>query len=94
MAENPFNCQCPLAWFPEWLRESGAKLGRTEETRCHFPLINAGKVLQRLEYRDFGCPTTTTVTTTTVTTRTTPKPPKVTVAPRQLTACRGPAPCQ
>ncbi|XP_071371699.1 vasorin b [Centroberyx affinis] len=71
VAENPFNCLCTLAWFPSWLRAQGITLERTEETRCHFPPINAGKVLERLEHRDFGCPTTTTVTTSTVKTSTT-----------------------
>lgn len=92
VAENPFNCLCPLAWFPEWLREGGIQLGRTEETRCHFPPVNAGKVLERLEHRDFGCPTTTTVTTTTVTTRSTAKPPRITAAPRLLTPAIVPPP--
>ncbi|XP_029913760.1 vasorin b [Myripristis murdjan] len=71
VAENPFNCLCTLAWFPSWLRAQGITLERTEETRCHFPPINAGKVLERLEHREFGCPTTTTVTTSTVKTSTT-----------------------
>lgn len=66
IAENPFNCLCTLVWFPRWLRAQSIILERTEETRCHFPPINAGKVLERLEHRDFGCPTTTTVTTSTV----------------------------
>lgn len=60
-AENPFNCLCPLAWFPVWLKEKGVNLGRPEETRCHFPLVNAGKKLSALEHKDFGCPPTTTV---------------------------------
>lgn len=59
-AENPFNCFCPLAWFPVWLKEKGVGLGRPEETRCHFPLVNAGKMLSDLEHKDFGCPPTTT----------------------------------
>lgn len=71
VAENPFNCLCTLVWFPRWLRAQSITLERTEETRCHFPPINAGKVLERLEHRDFGCPTTTTVTTSTVKTTTT-----------------------
>lgn len=58
-AENPFNCLCPLAWFPVWLKDSNVELLRMEETRCHFPLINSGKVLAKLEHKDFGCPTTT-----------------------------------
>lgn len=66
VAENPFNCICTLAWFPRWLRAQSITLERTEETRCHFPPINAGKVLERKEHRDFGCPTTTTVTTSAV----------------------------
>lgn len=60
-AENPFNCLCPLAWFPAWLKEKEVNLGRPEETRCHFPLVNAGKKLSALEHKDFGCPPTTTV---------------------------------
>ncbi|XP_029284156.1 vasorin-like [Cottoperca gobio] len=60
-AENPFNCLCPLAWFPVWLKEKNVNLGRPEETRCHFPLVNAGKMLSALEHKDFGCPPTTTV---------------------------------
>ncbi|XP_051905614.1 vasorin b [Hippocampus zosterae] len=71
VAENPFNCLCTLAWLPSWLRAQSITLERTEETRCHFPPINAGKVVERLEYRDFGCPTTTAQTTTTVKTTTT-----------------------
>lgn len=75
IAENPFNCLCTLAWFPKWLRSQSITLGRTEETRCHFPLLNAGKVLERLGHSHFGCPTTTTVTTSTVkSTTTTPIP--------------------
>ncbi|XP_034449529.1 vasorin b [Hippoglossus hippoglossus] len=70
VAENPFNCLCDLEWFPKWLRAQSITLQRTEETRCHFPPINAGKVLERLDHRDFGCPTTTTVTTSTVKTTT------------------------
>ncbi|KAG7222540.1 hypothetical protein INR49_031655, partial [Caranx melampygus] len=62
-AENPFNCLCPLAWFPVWLKDKGVNLGRPEETRCHFPLVNAGKKLSALEHKDFGCPPTTTVLT-------------------------------
>lgn len=60
IAENPFNCLCPLAWFPVWLKEKEVNLKRPEETRCHFPLINAGKTLSALEHKDFGCPLTTT----------------------------------
>ncbi|XP_067237383.1 vasorin b [Chanodichthys erythropterus] len=66
VAENPFNCLCNLAWFPSWLRNKKIQLGRTEETRCHFPPFNSGKVLERLGHREFGCPITTTVTTRTV----------------------------
>lgn len=79
VAENPFNCLCTLAWFPRWLRAQSIILERTEETRCHFPPINAGKVLERLDHRDFGCPTTTTVTTSTVKTTTTTAVPVTTL---------------
>ncbi|XP_060945714.1 vasorin b [Limanda limanda] len=80
VAENPFNCLCDLAWFPKWLRAQSITLERTEDTRCHFPPINAGKVLERLDHRDFGCPTTTTVPTSTVKT-TTIQPSIVTTFP-------------
>lgn len=60
-AENPFNCLCPLAWFPVWLKEKALNLGRQEETRCHFPLVNAGKMLSKLDVKEFGCPHTTTL---------------------------------
>lgn len=79
VAENPFNCLCTMAWFPRWLRAQSITLERTEETRCHFPPINAGKVLERLEHSHFGCPTTTTVTTSTVKTTTTLPVPVTTV---------------
>ncbi|XP_037546292.1 vasorin-like [Nematolebias whitei] len=60
VAENPLNCQCPLAWFPIWLKEKEVKLKKPQITRCHFPLVNAGKMLSELEYKDFGCAPTTT----------------------------------
>ncbi|XP_018598522.2 vasorin b [Scleropages formosus] len=91
VAENPFNCLCPLAWFPGWLHDMGLKLGRTEETRCHFPPVNAGKVLEKLRHRDFGCPTTTTVTTTTVSSST-PRPPLITTQAHTTHALPPPLP--
>lgn len=66
-AENPFNCLCPLAWFSVWLKEKGVNLGRPEETRCHFPLVNAGKMLSELEFKDYGCLHTTTMGASAVT---------------------------
>ncbi|XP_051941124.1 vasorin-like [Hippocampus zosterae] len=60
-AENPFNCLCPLASFAVWLKEKNINLGRLRETRCHFPLANAGKMLSALDHTDFGCPPTTTL---------------------------------
>lgn len=80
IAENPFNCLCTLSWLPRWLRVQSIILERTEETRCHFPPINAGKVLERLDHRDFGCPTTTTVTTSTAKTATTTSVPVTTIS--------------
>ncbi|XP_063171049.1 vasorin [Candoia aspera] len=62
-AENPFNCVCQMSWIIGWASLSKALLRRPEETRCHFPPKNAGRLLQQLEYTDFGCPTTTTSTT-------------------------------
>ncbi|XP_044289203.1 LOW QUALITY PROTEIN: vasorin [Varanus komodoensis] len=75
-AENPFNCVCQMSWFISWASSSGASLRRPEETRCHFPPKNAGRLLQALEYVDFGCPTTTTTTRPTTTLKaTSPKLP-------------------
>ncbi|XP_026053899.1 vasorin-like [Carassius auratus] len=73
-AENPFNCLCPLAWFPAWVKDAQIELLRMEETRCHFPPINSGKFLARLEHKDFGCPTTTIELTSAGTSSTTSKP--------------------
>ncbi|XP_013865533.1 vasorin b [Austrofundulus limnaeus] len=81
VAENPFNCLCNLAWFPRWLKTQGIALERTKETRCHFPPINAGKELETLEHKDFGCPTTTTITTSTAKTTTTTLTVPVTTFP-------------
>ncbi|XP_007499129.1 vasorin [Monodelphis domestica] len=63
-ARNPFNCVCQLSWFGQWARESRVMLWSSDETRCHFPPKNAGKLLQHLDYADFGCPATTTTATT------------------------------
>lgn len=63
-ARNPFNCVCPLSWFGPWVRESHVALASPEETRCHFPPKNAGRLLLDLSYADFGCPATTTTATT------------------------------
>ncbi|XP_067407210.1 vasorin [Emydura macquarii macquarii] len=68
-AENPFNCICQLSWFVHWVHSSKVMLRRSEETRCHFPPKNAAKLLQHLEYTDFGCPITTTPTLRTTTLR-------------------------
>lgn len=62
-ARNPFNCVCPLSWFGPWVRESRVALISSEETRCHFPPKNAGRLLLELDYADFGCPATTTTAT-------------------------------
>ncbi|XP_073669895.1 vasorin b [Paramisgurnus dabryanus] len=75
VAENPFNCLCNLAWFPNWVRNKQIQLCRTEETRCHFPLLNAGKVLERLGHKEFGCPVTTIPTKRVV--KTTAAPPRL-----------------
>ncbi|XP_037670990.1 vasorin isoform X1 [Choloepus didactylus] len=87
-ARNPFNCVCLLSWFGQWVRESRVTLASPEETRCHFPPKNAGRLLLQLDYADFGCPATTTTTTTTTATAPTtgpaahePPPPPPSVVP-------------
>ncbi|XP_043945268.1 vasorin [Protopterus annectens] len=67
-AGNPFNCVCQLSCFIEWVHINGVTLKRPEETRCHFPPISAGKLLQSLKHSDLGCPTTTPTTTSSTTT--------------------------
>ncbi|XP_066509808.1 vasorin-like [Hoplias malabaricus] len=79
-AENPFNCLCPLAWFPNWLKEKNIELGQPEVTRCHFPPVNAGKMLAELEKKDFGCPTSTTELSDSLTSSSTRSPPEATTA--------------
>ncbi|KAG8433249.1 hypothetical protein GDO86_017508 [Hymenochirus boettgeri] len=61
LAQNPFNCVCSLGWLAEWLRTSGVALLHTDETRCHFPPKNAGKILRQLRDSEYGCPAPTTV---------------------------------
>ncbi|MEE6526617.1 hypothetical protein FKM82_027344 [Ascaphus truei] len=61
LAQNPFNCVCPLGWLAEWLRVSGVTLLRPDETRCHFPPKNAGKTLRQLRDSEYGCPPPTTI---------------------------------
>ncbi|NXY78587.1 VASN protein, partial [Glareola pratincola] len=73
-AGNPFNCICQMSWLVQWVNASSVLLRRPEETRCHFPPKNSGKLLHHLQYADFGCPTTTTTTPPT-TPRTTTLPP-------------------
>ncbi|NXL50932.1 VASN protein, partial [Podilymbus podiceps] len=64
-AGNPFNCICQMSWLVQWVNASSVVLRRPEETRCHFPPKNSGKLLHHLQYADFGCPTTTTTAPTT-----------------------------
>ncbi|NWX95532.1 VASN protein, partial [Nothoprocta ornata] len=74
-AGNPFNCICQMSWLVHWVNTSGVALRRPEETRCHFPPKNSGKLLHHLQYSDFGCPTTTTTTTSSTARPTTLQPP-------------------
>nr|XP_009672215.1 PREDICTED: vasorin [Struthio camelus australis] len=55
-AGNPFNCICQMSWLVHWVNASGVVLRRPEETRCHFPPKNSGKLLHHLQYTDFGWP--------------------------------------
>ncbi|XP_009991622.1 PREDICTED: vasorin [Chaetura pelagica] len=44
-AGNPFNCICQMSWLVQWVNTSSVLLRRPEETRCHFPPKNSGKLL-------------------------------------------------
>lgn len=81
-AQNPLNCVCSMSWFSNWMKNAKVDLGRTEETRCHFPLINAGKMLSELEHKDFGCPTTITELSEVLTSSSMHNTPEPTTAPR------------
>ncbi|NXY22630.1 VASN protein, partial [Atrichornis clamosus] len=48
-AGNPFNCICQMSWLVQWVNASGVVLRRPEETRCHFPPKNSGKLLHHLQ---------------------------------------------
>ncbi|KAF1524146.1 Vasorin, partial [Eudyptes sclateri] len=47
-AGNPFNCICQMSWLVQWVNASSVVLRRPEETRCHFPPKNSGKLLHHL----------------------------------------------
>uniref|UniRef100_A0A8C8BDV2 Vasorin n=1 Tax=Otus sunia TaxID=257818 RepID=A0A8C8BDV2_9STRI len=49
-AGNPFNCICQMSWLVQWVNASSVVLRRPEETRCHFPPKNSGKLLHHLQY--------------------------------------------
>lgn len=97
LAQNPFNCVCLLSWLTDWLRVSGVVLLRPDETRCHFPPKNAGKILRNLQSSDFGCPIPTTVfvpTTlapTSTAPQTTPTSPTPTTTPTSIPTTTIPA---
>lgn len=80
-AQNPFNCVCSLSWFSNWMKNAKVALGRIEETRCHFPLINAGRMLTEMEHKDFGCPTTITELSDVLTSSSLNNTPDPTTAP-------------
>ncbi|XP_053326632.1 vasorin [Spea bombifrons] len=81
LAQNPFNCVCLLGWLAEWLRVSGVNLQRSDETRCHFPPKNAGKILRQLRDFEYGCPAPTTVLVPTTMTPSTTTPLPTTTMP-------------
>ncbi|XP_063791046.1 vasorin [Pseudophryne corroboree] len=82
LAQNPFNCVCLLSWLTDWLRVSGVALLRSDETRCHFPPKNAGKILRNLQTSEFGCPVPTTVFVPTTVAPSSTAAPTTTTNPR------------
>lgn len=52
LSENPFNCDCRLAWLSHWLR-SKPTLGL--HTRCNKPAVLARRDLVDLKREDFQC---------------------------------------
>ncbi|NWQ89596.1 VASN protein, partial [Burhinus bistriatus] len=61
-AGNPFNCICQMSWLVQWVNASSVVLRRPEETRCHFPPKNSGKLLHHLSSHPVPQPSTTAPT--------------------------------
>ncbi|KAJ9579590.1 hypothetical protein L9F63_004775, partial [Diploptera punctata] len=52
LLSNPFNCNCHLAWFAEWLRKRDLSGG---SPRCHAPPRVKDVPVQELPHHEFKC---------------------------------------
>lgn len=52
MASNPFNCNCHLAWFSDWLRKRNLNGGAA---RCATPPKVRDVQIKDLPYNEFKC---------------------------------------
>lgn len=52
LISNPFNCNCHLAWFSEWLRRRQLS---TASPRCVAPVRVKDVPIQDLPYHEFKC---------------------------------------
>lgn len=52
LASNPFNCNCHLAWFSDWLRKKSLT---GTPSRCAFPLRHKDVPIKDLPQHEFKC---------------------------------------
>ncbi|GFS57037.1 LRRCT domain-containing protein [Trichonephila inaurata madagascariensis] len=54
--ENPFNCDCRIAWFRDLVRDQKSKVvNMPRETRCESPPPLKGKAIAYVTGQDLGC---------------------------------------
>lgn len=52
LASNPFNCNCHLAWFSDWLRKRGLS---GASARCIAPVRVRDVQIKDLQHHEFKC---------------------------------------
>ncbi|GBM57986.1 hypothetical protein AVEN_162167-1 [Araneus ventricosus] len=54
--ENPFNCDCRIAWFRDLVRDQKSRVvNMPRETRCEAPPLLKGKAIAYVTGQDLGC---------------------------------------